>query len=236
MKKILLLSVALVVILTGCGKKKTAETDNQPVVEQQTENTEVKAPITYDEAVVKEYVNIIQEAEKNKTEAQELQYRLIYFNQDDIPDLVVAFNGYWVRLYVYGEGKAHLVAEDWPYGAFGNAGYEYIEKQGIINNYNSDFAGALMTMSTMFLTNDWKFDTYSLTQLGAEVPKDDPAYQEVNQAFETYGGYYHEEEKITEEEYEKKMEVIDRENVTTGWLSGEMTAAQMVEELQNHIK
>lgn len=77
---------------------------------------------------------------------QAYTYALIYFDQDNIPELVAGTDGYWVSMYTYDpdEGKVYTVMDQWGYGAMGNAGYEYLPKKNCLRNYNSDFAGAVM--------------------------------------------------------------------------------------------
>lgn len=71
-------------------------------------------------------------------------YDLIHFDNDDIPELVVGMDGAFVSMYTYRDGAIYPLIHQWSYGAGGNSGYEYIEKQGLIRNYNSDYAGLVM--------------------------------------------------------------------------------------------
>ncbi len=71
------------------------------------------------------------------------KYNLIYFDDDDIPELVAGAQGYYVSLYTYCDGKVYPLMDQWAYGAMGNAGYEYSERKNSLRNYNADFAGAI---------------------------------------------------------------------------------------------
>ena len=76
---------------------------------------------------------------------QPYTYDLIYFNNDNVPELVAGLDGYWVSMYTYDkkQDKVYQVMDEWGYGAMGNAGYEYLPKKNFLRNYNSDYAGAI---------------------------------------------------------------------------------------------
>ncbi len=81
---------------------------------------------------------------------EEQKYDLIYFNEDDIPELTVGPNGYYISMYTYDGGTVYQVMDQWGYGAFGNPGYEYSPKKNSLRNYNADYAGAIVY--TTFMT------------------------------------------------------------------------------------
>lgn len=72
-------------------------------------------------------------------------YNLIWFDNDDTPELVAGLDGYYVSMYAFDREKniVHCVIENWPYGAMGNSGYDYIPRANTIRNYNSDYAGMI---------------------------------------------------------------------------------------------
>lgn len=74
----------------------------------------------------------------------EYRYNLIYFDEDEIPELVVGNNGYYMSLYTYQDGTVYTLMDHWGYGAMGNAGYEYAPKKNNLRNYNTDYAGAML--------------------------------------------------------------------------------------------
>lgn len=74
-------------------------------------------------------------------------YNLIYLNNDDIPEFVVSMDGCFVSIYTFHEGKIYSLINQWTYGAGGNHGYEYLQKEGIIRNVDSDYAGLVMQYS-----------------------------------------------------------------------------------------
>ena len=182
---------------------------------------------------VNEYKKIIEKVQKENSN-KEITYDLIYFNDDNIPDLVVGLQGYWVSLYMYKNGSVTEIVDEWSYGAMGNAGYDYLEKKGIIRNYNSDYAGAVMTQNILVLNNNNKFDTLSVTDQGADVPESDSSYQEIMKYLEKVKGYYFNDKKITEEEYNNKLKElsISRNESSYKVLFGTKTSTEIQKELQ----
>lgn len=67
-----------------------------------------------------------------------MEYNLIYFDEDDIPELVVGVSDYWMSMFTYDAGQVYCLMHDWGYGAFGNAGYEYVPGKNSLRNYNAD--------------------------------------------------------------------------------------------------
>ncbi len=92
-------------------------------------------------------------------ETSERQYNLIYFDEDDTPELVCSVNGFRTSLYTYDNGRVYALMNRWPYGAMGNAGYEYSPRNNSLRNYNSDFAGAIMYTTYMAINEDHILDT-----------------------------------------------------------------------------
>ena len=82
--------------------------------------------------------------------AQDLKFNLIYFDDNEIPELVTGVNGYYMSLYTFQDKTAYRLMDHWGYGAMGNAGYEYSPRRNSMRNYNSDYAGAIM--HTTYLT------------------------------------------------------------------------------------
>ena len=89
----------------------------------------------------------------------ELTYDLIHFDQDDIPELVIADNGFWVSLYTYHGGRTYALMDHWSYGVMGNAGYEYIPGGNRVRNYNSDYAGAIRYNTYMSMNDQYSMET-----------------------------------------------------------------------------
>ena len=96
--------------------------------------------------------------------AGEMTYDLIYFDEDDVPELVAGVEGYRVSLYTYREGRLYTLINDWTYGAGGNSGYEYAPKKNSLRNYNADFAGLLMYTMYMSVNEQLKMETTALIE------------------------------------------------------------------------
>lgn len=87
------------------------------------------------------------------------RYDLIYFNEDDTPELAAGVPGYHTSLYTYDAGTVYALMDRWPYGAMGNAGYEYAPRKNSMRNYNSDFAGAIVYTSYFSMSPQYSMDT-----------------------------------------------------------------------------
>ena len=168
--------IILVVGLTACGEKKTNSSGDQDIVDvipnsgkenkgskpsnNQKETDPYVANIPNE--ILDFYKEKIEELEeKNKeynkklleenpdmdiTSLNNLKYDLVFFDDNNTPELVVDKEGYQLSLYTYDAGKVIYALDDeneegWPYGAGGNAGYEYVPRENVLRNYNSDFAG-----------------------------------------------------------------------------------------------
>lgn len=86
------------------------------------------------------------------------EYDLIYFDEDEIPELVTGVEGYYVSLYTYHDGKVYILMDSWGYGAMGNAGYEYSPHKNSLRNYNADFAGLIMYTTYMTIGSQYSMD------------------------------------------------------------------------------
>ena len=96
--------------------------------------------------VVQVYYN---EHKEYESEYSKLHFSLIYLDCDDTPELICGLGGYYVSMYAFKDGEAKLVIDNWPYGAFGNSGYDFHERTGLITNSNSDYAGLVVYLSIM---------------------------------------------------------------------------------------
>ena len=88
----------------------------------------------------------------------EYKYKLIYFDDDDVPELVVDDPGYHVSLYTYRDGRIYSIMYEWGYGAMGNAGYEYCPGKCSVRNYNTDYAGLILYTSYWTLGDGYMLD------------------------------------------------------------------------------
>ena len=134
------------------------------------------------------------------------QFDLIYADDDDIPEFVVGYAGYWVSLVAYEDGKAHYLMNRWPYGAGGNGGYSYAPKKGIYYNGNADHAGAIYYNTYMSKRDEGELGTdYWVKDINFNDLDGDgwPSEDELQASGEYVGSseYYNETGKdMTEEE------------------------------------
>lgn len=180
-----------------------------------------------------EYINIIDQVKKEYPDSN-ITCELIYFNNDNIPDLVVGLSGYWVSLYMYEDGKVYNPIDEWGYGAMGNAGYMYLEKKGIISNHNSDYAGGISTDSISILNSEKDFDVLSVRGKGADIESTDPMYEEIQKDLKETGGYYYNSKKISEQEYNNKLKElsINFDSKNFKLLDGSKTIEEVKTQLQ----
>lgn len=124
----------------GAGETTEAEPDAKG------DDTDELAAATFDDACKAAYMETVQAFYDANISYEDdyckLGFDLVYFDDDDVPELVCGLNGYFVSLYTYDAGAVYCIIEEYPYGAGGNAGYDYYERQGIIYNRDADMAGA----------------------------------------------------------------------------------------------
>ena len=181
----------------------------------------------------KEYIKIIEKIETDYPESN-ITGDFIYFNNDDIPDLVIGVSGYWVSLYIYENGTVYNPVDEWGYGAMGNPGYDYQEKKGVIFNFNTDFAGEIFTSSISVLNSKYEFDTLYFTGASDEST----ISQEAKKALEEYGGYFYNDQKLSKQEYNNKLKglSIDIDENNSKPLDGKKTINEIKKELQPYLQ
>lgn len=161
------------------------------------------------------YMKIIKQCNKENSKARRdhsssvipfvpYSYNLIYFNNDNIPELVVGRNGYWVSMYTYDkkDNKVHTVIDQWAYGAMGNAGYAYIAKKNFLYNRNSDYAGAIVYISCMKMKNN-KMVSYYPKQLKylAFKDKNKNGVPDNGESYTSSYTYYYGNKKISKKKF-----------------------------------
>ena len=135
----------------------------------------------------------------------EITYDLIYFDEDNVPELVAGRPGYGVSLYTYHDGRLYTLMDNWAYGAMGNAGYEYSPKKNSLRNYNTDFAGLLLYTTYMEMTDEHTLDTvvtietYNFDDANGNGMPDEEEQGSVGE----YGGSYIDGVEVTDEECAK---------------------------------
>ena len=164
-------------------------------INNQTENKE--------SAYADEYVKIIDQVISENENVNRIKCDLIYFNEDDIPDLVIDHDSL-VKVYMYENGTVYNPINE-SYGTGGCKYYDYYEKRGVISSFGTSLAGATCGESFYILNSKKEMEyTFSYTVKGAE-PEDEEMKKQMEEELNKYGGYYYKGQKITEEEFESKL-------------------------------
>lgn len=146
MKKLFVIILMMFVLfLPGCKINENMEnglsgnTDSQQEIFNSGENN-VNETKKLDSEIAESYIDII-----NSMEAEifneGFKYDLIYFNNDDVPELVVDLPNYWLTIYTFKNGKTVNMAENdgmFTYGTGGLVGYSYASKKGVMTSSSHD--------------------------------------------------------------------------------------------------
>lgn len=160
----------------------TEETTETPTEEDTTETPTEKPTETVEASDYKAaYLDVINSTE----DSDKLTYGLIYFDEDDTPELVLGNGGYWVSMYTYADGEICTLMNQWVYGAMGNSGYAYVPRMNSVRNYNSDYAGLIVwtgyASNTANSELEWStvLETYYFDDKnGNDIPDEDEEYSE----------------------------------------------------------
>ena len=186
-----------------------------------------------DKKYAEEYIKIIDEVAAEYPDSN-LTCDLIYFNNDDIPDLVIGVSGYWVSLYVYENGTVYNPIDNWAYGAMGNTGYDYLEKKGAIFNYNSDYAGGIGTTSIALYNSKHDFDYLAHRDKGADIDSTDSMYEEIQKDLKETAGYYYNDKKISEQEFNNKVKELSVSTDVRDYKT--LDGSKTTEEVKNQLR
>ena len=155
-----------------------------------------------------------------------LTFDLINLTGSDIPELLAGMDGYYVSVYMWAGGEAVPVIDDWPYGAGGNYGYEYLPGQNIIRNFNSDMAGAIVYETYMTINAAYEAVSIWDNSLSAwyfwdrngnyMIDEDEPFLDEPL--------YYYGDMPVTQEQYAAFQFPGDYQ-----WMGGSMSASEVLE-------
>lgn len=178
-----------------------------------------------------EYIKIIDKfvAENHNSE---IKCDLIYFNNDDIPDLVIDGSG--LNLYMYKNGKVYTLMENEPYGVGGSKYFSYLEKKGAIYNYGNSYAGAISQIVIKVLNSKEEFDEFTIISEGETLEPSDSMYEQVQKELDESAGYYYNGKKISEEEFNNKLKEssIGSNEQEYNELGGSKTIEEVKKQLQ----
>lgn len=156
------------------------------------------------------------------------QYNLIYFDEDEVPELVVDLPGR-VSLYTYADGQLYRLMDGWGYGALGNVGYEYIPRKNKMFNRDNDYAGAVYYDTITRMNSDHHMeDAVTILTVNFDDKNGDgyPEEDEVQTLGEVSTSYI-DDRIISEEEYASYF--TDAEEAE--WISGEFRYEELLQML-----
>lgn len=212
--------------------KQDNKTEERDIEEADTEadSTDTTKEDTAEWAYRQAYIDTIN-AYVSEHPDSNLIYDLVYIDDDDIPELMIGVLGYYDNLYTYSDGEVKQLMDCWPYGAGGNPGYEYIPRQNVIRNYNSDMAGAIRYVYYYGMDSNCELEPYFDGSLSIWFFNDanhnymiDEGEYDENNPVEYY---YYNDQEITAEEYNSYLIEGDYE-----WLEGTMTYDEIMTRLQ----
>ena len=269
----IILVIAIVIICLALGNKNGEVPTNPVVVINDSGEQEVKIsrnvetdPYTANvpNEIFDFYLEKVNEIEKKHKEEQaklieenpdgielasltKLKYDLVFFDDNNIPEMVVTDTGHNTRLYTYDAGKViYAMREDgeesgeeygWVFGAGGNQGYEFVPRANILRNINSDYAGLIRYYAFYKLDENEhrlvdKFDGvlceyhFEDTNENGNVDED-----EMENYVEDATAYYVGDKKVTAEEAKNYVVVSDDYE----FLQGTKTAEDFIKLLQSLV-
>ena len=136
--------------------EKTRPSEPEETAVSETSETSETSAAVIDTAYAEAYIETIDDYLDDLEYGNEddIRYDLIYIDEDSIPELIIGVPGYFIEGYSYSDGEVYHIMDYWPYGAMGNHGYSYIPYQNVIENSNSDLAGALIWESIWMIGED----------------------------------------------------------------------------------
>ncbi len=180
--------------------------------------------------IIKEYYD---ENAQYENENGKVRFGLVYFDGDEIPELVAGLNGYFVSLYTY-DGEAVVpIFTDWGYGAGGNAGYDFLPGEGVIYNLDNDYAGVVVWETFLKWDPEAKelkdINNGSLYVVYAQDLDGDGhiTEEEMEKSKSDEPHFYYRDEEISQSEYQKHRYPGEYE-----YLVGEMTYEEITEALK----
>ena len=157
---------------------------------------------------------------------ESIQFALINLIDNGVPELVAGHFGYDVSVFTCVDEGIVTLMDQWPYGAMGNMGYEYLPGQNIIRNYNMESAGAIVYESYMKVDNSYEIVNIYGEDISIRYIKDTNADGIVDGEDEYSDDpiYYYGETEISEEEYTSYQIAGEYEQI-----EGSMSADTMID-------
>ncbi len=208
---------------------------------------------SFDEELVKKYIEKIDEIEKNKRDEilkeaekdknsidysniKNTKYDLIFLNDDNVPELVAGEEDSYVSIYTIVGDKVVPVGDEKELliGVDGNQLYEYIPKGSIVYNMSTDYAGLVSYYNFRHLNKNNKFeDLYSekLYSIHFEDINNNKIPDNDERQSLKITEYYFGDKKLSEEEYLQYKVTAYYEN-----LMGKYNKDEMKEKIEELIK
>lgn len=213
----------------GSGKLPDTEQTDRPEI------TETAATEAADEDYGPAYIEAINDyIDSAQVDVTELRYDLIYIDEDNIPELIIDYPGYFLEGYTYSDGTVYHIMDYWPYGAMGNAGYSYLPHQNVVTNSNSDLAGALIWMSVWEIDENFQISNKLDADLNIRYFESEPDefypddLSNIDYTDNPY--YYYGTTPITQSEYLSYIPEGDYD-----WISGVFDYDTIIEALETGV-
>lgn len=154
--------------------------------------------------IIREYLNEYEDS------SDRLRYSLIYFDDNDTPELVIGEPGYWTSIFTYDNGRIYPIIKEKGYGVGGNGGFLYIPRANVMYGEWGTHAGSISYVSFHKIDENYQYVRYYDKVLefhcfndldGNGYPSDDE-----------YDGnwyYFYDGKEITEEEFNSYLIGID---------------------------
>lgn len=158
------------------------------------------------------------------------QYNLIYFDEDEVPELVVDLPGR-VSLYTYADGQLYRLMDRWGYGMLGNNGYQYLPRGNRMFNRDSDYAGAIYSDTIIRMNSDHRLEevveifTVNFDDKNGDGYPEEDEVQTLGEVSTSYIG----DRVISEEEYASYFAETEKAE----WISGKYGYEELLEKLEN---
>ena len=228
-----------------------ANLEDKEASEPEEDTSQSQSPVQ-DESVPEEntdwvqaYLNKMDEEAQTVNEWNEGQqwsfweYDLIYLDDDEIPELVSGPDGYWVSVYTYHDGQLYTLIDEWGYGAFGIAGYEYALRTGIVSVADADYAGAVVYSYYWKVNEAYELETICAFRSDYYVDYNENGWPDEDEYTEEEQIYYWDPEledyrQIESEEMDRYRP--DLSNAEWGYIEGQYSPEVFREELEKYLR
>ena len=156
---------------------------------------------------------------------ESIQFALIDLIDNGVPELVADHPGYNASVFTCVDEGIVTLMDQWPYGAMGNAGYEYLPGKNVIHNSNMESAGAIIYESYMKVDDNYDIVNVYDEDLSVRYIRDTNADGIVDgeDEYSDMPIYYYGETEISEEEYTSYQILGEYETI-----KGTMSADAMI--------